>query len=113
MAVRRYLEALEANKPRRGRKRTPESMQKRLDFIQSELAYVDALTHLHYLQEQKNLEAQLSRSTVAADIGPLERQFIRTARAYGQRKGITYSTWRASGVSAEVLRKAGIAPTRG
>lgn len=32
-AVRRYLEALEAHKPKRGRKRTPESMQKRLDRI--------------------------------------------------------------------------------
>ena len=29
-AVRRYLEALEAHKPKRGRKRTPESIQKRL-----------------------------------------------------------------------------------
>ena len=28
-AVRRYLEALEANKPRRGRKRTAEGIQKR------------------------------------------------------------------------------------
>ena len=30
-AVRAYLEALEANKPRRGRKRTPESMRARID----------------------------------------------------------------------------------
>ena len=29
-AVRRYLEALEAHKPKRGRKRTPESIEKRL-----------------------------------------------------------------------------------
>ena len=29
-AVRRYLEALDAHKPKRGRKRTPDSMQKRL-----------------------------------------------------------------------------------
>src|SRR3954462_15638416 len=30
-AVRRYLEALEAHKPRRGRKRTSDSMRKRLE----------------------------------------------------------------------------------
>ena len=32
-AVRRYLEALEAHKPKRGRKRTPDSVQKRLAAI--------------------------------------------------------------------------------
>ncbi len=33
-AVRSYLEALEANKPKRGRKRTPASIQARLDTIE-------------------------------------------------------------------------------
>ena len=37
-AVRRYLEALEAHKPRRGRKRTPESMEKRLAAIEDDVA---------------------------------------------------------------------------
>ena len=32
--VRRYLDALEANKPKRGRKRTPESIQRRLKAIE-------------------------------------------------------------------------------
>jgi hypothetical protein len=36
-AVRRYLEALEAHKPKRGRKRTPESVQKRLAAIEEKL----------------------------------------------------------------------------
>src|ERR1700730_18462311 len=31
--VRRYLDALEANKPKRGRKRTPDSIQRRLKAI--------------------------------------------------------------------------------
>ena len=34
------------------------------------------------------------------------------AKAYGERKGITYSTWRAAGVSAAVLSKAEIPRTR-
>ena len=33
-AVRRYLEALEAHKPKRGRKRSAETIQKRLDQIE-------------------------------------------------------------------------------
>ncbi len=32
-AVRNYLEALEAHKPKRGRKRTPDSMKRRLAKI--------------------------------------------------------------------------------
>src|ERR1700739_1377102 len=37
-AVRRYLEALQAHKPKRGRKRTSESIQARLDQIERRLA---------------------------------------------------------------------------
>ena len=42
-AVRRYLEALEAHKPKRGRKRTPESIEKRLARIEDELPDADPL----------------------------------------------------------------------
>ena len=35
------------------------------------------------------------------------------AKAYGERKGITYGTWRAVGVSATVLQQADIPRTRG
>ena len=40
-AVRRYLEALEANKPRRGRRRSPESIAKRLAAIETDLPTAD------------------------------------------------------------------------
>src|SRR4029450_4096322 len=46
-AVRRYLEALEAHKPRRGRKRTPESMKKRLSTVEAEIAVADPLKRVH------------------------------------------------------------------
>jgi hypothetical protein len=42
----------------------------------------------------------------------LEKEFIKVAKAYGERKGITYSTWRAAGVSATVLQKADISRAR-
>jgi hypothetical protein len=42
-AVRRYLEALDAHKPKRGRKRTPDSIKKRLDRIETDLATADPL----------------------------------------------------------------------
>jgi hypothetical protein len=38
----------------------------------------------------------------------LEKEFVRAAKGYSERKGITYGAWREFGVPAEVLRKAGI-----
>ena len=112
-AVRRYLEALEAHKPRRGRKRTPESVQKRLDAIEQRLAEADPLTRLHLLQERKDLTRELEASDKGADLEQLEEEFIAAARPYGERKGIGYSAWREAGVDPGVLRKAGISRAEG
>ncbi len=110
--VRRYLEALESTKPRRGRKRTPDSITKRLNTIDSRLADADALTRLHLVQEKQQLEAELSQSDDTVDLVALEKEFTKVAKAYGDRKGITYSAWRTVGVSAPVLQQAKIARTR-
>ena len=110
--VRHYLEALETSKPRRGRKRTVASIDKRLGTIESQLAGADALTRLHLLQEQKDLLDERSRVDQVKDMSALEKEFIKVAKAYGKRKGITYSTWRAAGVSATVLQKADISRAR-
>src|SRR3954466_9461210 len=61
-AVRRYLEALEAHKPKRGRKRTPESMQKRLDAIEDKLMSADPLTRVQLIQERMDLQAEDRKS---------------------------------------------------
>ncbi len=107
-AVRRYLEALEAHRPKRGRKRTPESVQKRLASIDQRLAEADALTRLHLVQERMNLEGELSTTDNTVDLQALEDDFVASAAPYGQRKGITYGAWRQAGVDPGVLRRAGI-----
>lgn len=107
-AVRRYLEALEAHKPKRGRKRTPESVQKRLTAIDEKLVEADALTRLHLVQERMNLENELATSDSTVDIQALEDEFATAAAPYGTRKGITYAAWRQLGVDPAVLRNAGI-----
>ena len=107
-AVRRYLEALEAHRPKRGRKRTQESVQKRLASIDEKLAEADALTRLHLVQERMNLEGELSTSDNTVDLAALEEDFVAAAAPYGQRKGITYGAWRQAGVDPAVLRRAGI-----
>jgi hypothetical protein len=112
-SVRHYLQALETSKPKRGRKRTPASIDRRLAAIENQLAQADALSKLHLLQEQKNLNDERSRVNQVKDLSALEKQFIKVAKDYGERKGITYSTWRAAGVSAAVLAKAEISRARG
>lgn len=107
-AVRRYLEAIEHQRPRRGRKRTPESITRRLALVKERVAEADALSRLHLLQEQSDLEAELSKMGAVQDVVALEKSFVKVAKAYGRRKGIGYNAWRASGVSAAVLAKAGI-----
>src|ERR1700685_2819722 len=112
-SVRHYLEALETSKPKRGRKRTPASIDRRLAAIETQLAGADALTKLHLLQERKDLSDERSRVAQVKDLSALEKQFIKVAKAYGERKGITYGTWRSAGVSAAVLHAANISRARG
>ncbi len=108
-AVRRYLEALEANKPRRGRKRTPESIQKRLAAIEERMAGADTISRLHLSQERMDLEAELAAAgDGGVDPDDLEAEFIRAVAPYSQRKGISYDAWRAAGVEPRVLKAAGV-----
>jgi hypothetical protein len=106
--VRLYLEALEKNRPKRGRKRTPDSITRRLDTIEQRLVDADPLTRLHLIQERINLQDELDTLKAKTDLTQLEEGFIAAAKSYGQRKGISHSAWRSLGVPADVLRKAGI-----
>lgn len=108
-AVRRYLEALEAHKPRRGRKRTPDSLKKRLGTVESEIAVADPLKRVHLLQERIDLMSALEATESKVDLAQLEKEFVKAAAPYSERKGISYSAWREVGVPAAVLDKAGIA----
>jgi|SRR5690606_6564544 len=107
-AVRRYLEALEAHKPKRGRKRTPDSIKKRLDRIETELGAADPLKRLELVQEQMNLENELASFDNSVDLSALEAEFIAAAKPYSERKGITRAAWRKVGVPASVLKEAGL-----
>lgn len=110
-AVRAYLEALDSSRPKRGRKRTGASITARLERIGEELETADPLKRLQLTQEQLDLTAELAAMDDATDITALETDFIRLARAYAERKGITYHAFRAIGVPAATLKKAGIPRT--
>mgnify|MGYP001501968276 CR=1 FL=1 len=107
-SVRRYLEALDAHRPKRGRKRTPESVQKRLVRIEADLAAADPLKRLQLIQERLDLNAELEVASNKVDLTGLEKEFVAAAKAYSSRKGISYAAWRELGVEPAVLKRAGI-----
>jgi hypothetical protein len=107
-AVREYLDALRANKPKRGRKRTPASVNKRLEAIAAELETADALGELRLVQERRDLQLELEAMGDGVDIDALEQAFVDVAESYSNRQGISYASWREVGVPAAVLKRAGI-----
>jgi hypothetical protein len=107
-AVRRYLEALEAHRPKRGRKRTADSIQKQLKSIEDKLPGSDSLQRVLLIQQRMDLLEELAGKEAVVDLTALEEAFVKAARSYGQRKGISYAAWREAGVDAAVLRRAGI-----
>lgn len=111
-AVNNYLEALEANKPKRGRKRTEESIKKRLAEIDAEIAEATPLIRLQLVQQKMDLKSDLQGSKTV-DMSALEAEFVKAAKKYSASKGISYAAWRTIGVSTDVLKKAGIAPRGG
>lgn len=106
--VREYLEALEANKPRRGRRQTPESIRKRLDVIEQKITDADPLNRVQLIQERMDLQKKLDANNNSVDLPKLEKAFISSARGYSERKGISYAAWRELGVPPNVLQQAGI-----
>lgn len=110
--VKRYLEAIATSRPKRGRKRTTESIQKQLDVIDQKLREANPLSSLHLHQQKMDLEAELTQLHTGEGLKSLEIEFTKTAAEYGKRKGISYSAWREVGVTADVLKRAGITESR-
>jgi hypothetical protein len=109
-AVRRYLDALDSNKPRRGRQVSIDTLQRRRDEIDTKITNADPLQRVHLIQERRDLDRRLASTddTAEVDVEALEEAFIEVAAEYGERKGIEYKSWREVGVPADILSRAGI-----
>jgi hypothetical protein len=109
--VRAYLDALEAHRPKRGRKRTTDSIERQLAEAEAKLAGATGLDRVLLAQRQLDLrhELELARRTSSIDLSALEDRFVEVAKEYSRAKGISYSAWREVGVDAALLRRAGIA----
>ena len=106
--MRAYLEALRENKPRRGRKRTSESINKQLKSIDDQLKTADAVTELRLVQTRRNLNAELEGIGSNVDLKSIEDAFVKVAASYSERQGISWASWREVGVPASVLTRAGL-----
>ncbi|MGI9605914.1 MAG: hypothetical protein ACR2P0_07215 [Acidimicrobiales bacterium] len=107
-AVKAYLEFLESNKPKRGRRRTADSINKRLSAIDEEMDVGSALARLNLIQERADLEVELAEMGTKVDGSELEAAFVEAGARYAASKGIRASSFRQMGVSAATLRQAGV-----
>jgi hypothetical protein len=107
--VRDYLDALEAHKPKRGRKRTPESVKKNLGEVNQSLKTVGGSARLELIQRRRDLEVELAGMQAGGvDITALEKAFVKVGKSYAARKAISYAAFREFGVPADILKRAGI-----
>ena len=110
-AIKAYLKALDARKP--GRPITRKGLQRRLETVQQRLdSSDDPLRRVQLIQSKLDLEQDLAGMGQAIDLDALEGGFVEHARAYSERKGISYTAWREFGIPAATLKAAGIAETR-
>src|SRR5207344_1778896 len=70
--VKNYLDGLESNRPKRGRKRTPDSIKKRLAEIEVALPDADPLSRLNLVQERMDLQEELEAMGTKVDMTALE-----------------------------------------
>lgn len=108
--VESYLQHLEAREALRGR-RTVKEIAAELKRVEDELEDASTIARLALLQEREDLQREAMEIPPEPD-GQLEKQFIAVAKNYGDRKGLSYSTWREAGVSKHVLEAAGIPRSR-
>jgi hypothetical protein len=78
-----------------------DATQRRLREIEDALPAATPMRELQLVQERHDL-------TLLAAWFAAEDDFVAVARTYSKRHGITYGTWREIGVSAAVLRRAGL-----
>ncbi len=106
--VREFLEGMRATKPKRGRKRTAETVTARIETIDAELKFASPIDELLLVQERRNLRSELESMSDTIDMKQLEAEFVAVAKSYSQSKQISYQSWRDVGVEASVLKAAGI-----
>ena len=110
-AVANYLDALELNKPKRGRKRTLDTVKRQLAETTAALGDAAGISRVELVQRRRDLEVELAAMQAGGgpDMTALEKAFVKYAKGYASRKGITKAAFREVGVPIDVLKRAGVA----
>ena len=108
-AVRAYLEGLESSrKPRRSK-----SPRQELTAVQEKLqTESDQIQKLHLIQRRIDAERRIANAPPPVDMAALEEMFVKVAKSYSTRRGVSYKAWREMGVPASVLVRSAISRTR-
>ncbi|MGO9876371.1 MAG: hypothetical protein ACLPVY_21565 [Acidimicrobiia bacterium] len=109
-----YLAAINVPK-KRGRKVSKAVLEQRLVQARSRAKTATGVDKVLAAQEVRDLQARLVQASTATatDVKGLEAAFVKVAGRFSDKRGIRWSAWRDAGVSGDVLKKAGIARTRG
>jgi hypothetical protein len=112
--VDRYLSAVNTPK-RRGRKVSRDALVERLAEARARAKSATGVEKVLAAQDVRDLQARIADMNDASgnDIKSLEAAFVKIAKRFGENRGIGYGAWRDAGVPATVLKKAGVARTRG
>ena len=113
-AVDRYLSALHTPK-RRGRTISKATLTSRLAEARAQAKSATGMNRLMAAQAVRDLDAKLAQLdlTSRTDIKSLEAAFVKVAKPFGDKRGISYGAWREAGVPAAMLKRAGITRSRG
>ena len=107
--IREYLQLVDAQRPQRGRRRSPERITRRLREIETELPLSHSVQQIHLIQERINLNAKLATSSLSrTQQTQLEKNFIKVAKSFSERHHISPEAWSEFGVSPRVLHLAGM-----
>src|SRR5258708_3806598 len=114
LTVDRYLAVVNTPK-RRGRKVSRATLEQRLASARERSKTATGVDKVLAAQDIRDLDAKLAQFATAngTDLKSLEAAFVKIAKKFGENRGIGYAAWRDAGVSAQVLRRAGVARTRG
>jgi uncharacterized Ntn-hydrolase superfamily protein len=80
--VSKYLDALAAGKGKRGRKRTPESINIQIARIDKALANASPIQKLELTQKRYDLVAEHTRLTSRVDLTSVEKDFVKVAKSF-------------------------------
>jgi hypothetical protein len=107
-AITAYLEALRAQKPTVSREvvlKRIEKAEKALIEAEEKGLWLRAMDAMERLAQHQRTLAELD---TIGSIEHLEQRFIEVAKDYGDRKELSYETWRYMNVPPKVLKAAGI-----